>query len=46
MVIRRFDLQMYKTTVKNLEMARELGVSYPEEGEFKMDALVTGILRE
>jgi hypothetical protein len=45
-LVRRFDLELYETTKKNTDFAREFGTPYPEAGNFSVRVLVTGIVSE
>lgn len=46
-LIRRFDLELYDTTVKNVAFAREFGTPYPEDGDCSsVKVLVKGIVEE
>lgn len=43
-LVRRFDLELYETTKKNIDFARDFGTPYPEEGNFSVRVMVTGIV--
>lgn len=46
-LIRRFDLELYDTTAKNVAFAREFGTPYPDEGDCSsVKVLVKGIVEE
>lgn len=45
--MRRFDLELYDTTAKNVAFAREFGTPYPDEGDCSsVKVLVKGIVEE
>ncbi|KAF9883416.1 hypothetical protein FE257_003499 [Aspergillus nanangensis] len=45
-MIRRFDLELFETSEKDIEFARDFGTPYPEEGNFSLRATVSGIVPE
>jgi hypothetical protein len=45
-LIRRFDLELYKTTIKNIEFARDFGTPFPDKGNYSIRVLVKGIVKE
>lgn len=44
--MRRFDMELYETTKKDIEFVRDFTTPYPESGNFKVQALVTGVINE
>ena len=44
--VRRFDMELYETTVDNIRIYRELGIAQPKEGEFSVRAKVVNVLKE
>ncbi|OOQ91241.1 Trichodiene oxygenase [Penicillium brasilianum] len=45
-LIRRFDLELFETTEKNIEFARDFGTPFPNEGNYCIRVLVKGIVEE
>lgn len=45
-LIRRFDLELFETTKKNIEFARDFGTPFPDEGNYNIRVLVRGIVKE
>lgn len=45
-LIRRFDLELFETTKKNIEFARDFGTPFPDEGNYCVKVLVKGIVKE
>lgn len=41
--MRRFDMELYETTKKDIEFVRDFSIPYPESGNFKVQVLVTGV---
>lgn len=44
--MRRFDMELYETTKKDVEFVRDFTTPYPETGNFKVQVLVTGVVDE
>lgn len=44
--VRRFDMEIYETTVENIRTAREFGVAYPKDGNFSVRAIITNVVTE
>ena len=44
--VRRFDMELYETTVDNIRIDRELGIGHPKEGEFSVRARVTNVVKD
>ena len=44
--VRRFDMELYETTVDNIRIDRELGIGHPKKGEFSVRARVTNIVKD
>lgn len=45
-LIRRFDLELFETTKKNIEFERDFGTPFPDEGNYCIKLLVNGIVKE
>ncbi|EAW12902.1 cytochrome P450 [Aspergillus clavatus NRRL 1] len=45
-VARRFDMELYETTLEDILVNRDLGFGQPETGRFQVQARVTGIVKE
>ncbi|ODM14270.1 hypothetical protein SI65_10325 [Aspergillus cristatus] len=45
-LMRRFDMELYETTKKDIEFVRDFATPYPESGNFKVKVLVTGVVSE
>lgn len=45
-LIRRFDLELFETTEKNIEFARDFGTPFPDEGNYCIRVLVKGIVEQ
>ncbi|KAJ6126691.1 hypothetical protein N7523_002303 [Penicillium sp. IBT 18751x] len=45
-VARKFDMELYDTTERNLEIGRDLGISYPVKGPYHVKAKITDIVNE
>ncbi len=44
--VRRFDMELYETTVDNIRIDRELGIGHPKEGKFSVRARVTNVVKD
>lgn len=44
--VRRFDLELYKTTIEDLEIVRDYGLGVTRNGDVEVSATVTKILKE
>ena len=44
--VRRFDMELYETTVDNFRVGRDLGVGHPKEGQFSVRAKVTNVVKD
>ncbi|KAL8784190.1 MAG: hypothetical protein Q9195_009137 [Heterodermia aff. obscurata] len=44
--VRRFDMELYETTMNNIRIYRELGIGQPKEGDFSVRVKVTNIIKE
>ena len=44
--VRRFDMELYETTMDNIRIDRELGIGHPKGGEFSVRAKVTNVIKE
>lgn len=44
--VRRFDMELYKTTVEDLEIVRDYGLGVTRNGDVEVAVTVTKILRE
>ena len=44
--VRRFDMELHKTTVEDLEIVRDYGLGVTRKGDVEVSALVTNILKE
>jgi len=45
-LMRRFDMELYETTKKDIEFVRDFAAPYPESRNFKVKVLVTGVVNE
>jgi hypothetical protein len=43
-IVRRFDMELYETPKRNIDLARDLGTPYPEKGNLSVRAVITGVL--
>ncbi|GIK06764.1 hypothetical protein Aspvir_002415 [Aspergillus viridinutans] len=43
-LVRRFDMELYETPKKNIELARDFGTPYPEKGNLSVRAIITGVI--
>ena len=39
-------MELYETTKANLDFVRDFGVPYPEKGNLKERAVITGVIRD
>lgn len=46
MLVRRYDMELYETTLKNVKFERDFGTPYPDEGNFNVRVRVTNVLTE
>ena len=44
--VRRFDMELYETTIDNIRIVRELGFGYPKDGDFSVRAKITNVVKE
>lgn len=44
--VRRFDMELYGTTMDNIRIYRELGIGQPKEGDFSVRAKITNIIKD
>lgn len=44
--VRRFDMELYETTMENIRIYRELGIGQPKEGDFSVRAKITNVIKE
>ena len=44
--VRRFDMELYETTMDDIRIGRELGIAQPKGGELSVRAKVTNIVKE
>ena len=44
--VRRFDMELYGTTMDNIRIYRELGIGQPKEGDFAVRARITNIIKD
>ncbi|RAL16880.1 cytochrome P450 [Aspergillus homomorphus CBS 101889] len=45
-LVRRFEMELYDTPRSTIELKRDYGTPYPEEGHLKVQVLVTGLVTE
>ncbi|MCJ1349230.1 hypothetical protein MMC31_007466 [Peltigera leucophlebia] len=45
-LVRRFDMELFETTIENIRTVREFGVGYPKEGNFSVRAKFTKVVKE
>ncbi|KKK18903.1 hypothetical protein P175DRAFT_0516031 [Aspergillus ochraceoroseus IBT 24754] len=46
MIVRRFDIEMYETTERNIEFARDFGTPFPDKGNMSVRALITAVVTD
>ncbi|KAL4897326.1 cytochrome P450 [Aspergillus ambiguus] len=44
MIIRRFDLELYRTSKEDIDFVRDFGTPYPDNGNFSIRATVTNVI--
>jgi hypothetical protein len=44
--VRRFDMELYETTMDNIRIDRELGIGQPKKGEFSVRVKVTNVFKD
>lgn len=44
--VRRFDMDLYDTTIENIRPVREYGLGHPKDGTFSVRAKVTKVVQE
>ncbi|KAJ5317857.1 hypothetical protein N7508_002365 [Penicillium antarcticum] len=44
--VRRFDMELFETTEKQIAFVRDFGTPYPDEGNTTVRATVTGVIKE
>jgi hypothetical protein len=44
--VRRFDMELHKTTTEDLEIVRDFGLGLTRKGEVEVSVKVTNMLRE
>ena len=44
--VRRFDMDLYETTIENIRSVREYGLGYPKDGSFSVRAKITNVVKE
>lgn len=44
--VRRFDMELYDTTIENIRSVREFGLGYPKYGNFSVRAKITNVVKE
>ena len=44
--VRRFDMELHKTTIEDLKIVRDLGLGITRKGEVEVYVKVTNILKE
>ncbi|MCJ1345383.1 hypothetical protein MMC31_003590 [Peltigera leucophlebia] len=45
-LLRRFDLELFETTIENIRVAREFGIGFPKKGNFSVRAKFTKVVKE
>ncbi|PYH75502.1 cytochrome protein [Aspergillus uvarum CBS 121591] len=45
-LVRRFEMELYETPRSTIELKRDFGTPYPEEGHLKVQVMVTGLITE
>jgi len=43
-LVRRFDMELYETTIDSVSIGRDLGIGQPDKGEFAVRVKVTRVL--
>ncbi|RLL95402.1 hypothetical protein CFD26_102729 [Aspergillus turcosus] len=44
-MLHRFDMELYETPKRNIDLARDFGTPYPEKGNLSVRAVITGVLQ-
>jgi hypothetical protein len=44
--VRRYDMELFETTEKDIAFARDFGTPYPDEGNTRVRAMVTKLMQE
>lgn len=44
--VRRFDMELYETTIENIRPVREFQIGYPKDGDFSVRAKITNVVKE
>lgn len=42
--VRRFDMELFETSEKDIAFARDFGTPYPDEGNARVRAMVTKVI--
>ena len=45
-IVRRFELELFETTGKDIAFARDFGTPFPDEGNYSVKVLVKGLVQE
>lgn len=45
-LVRRFDMELFETTLENVHTVRELAVGFPKEGDFSVRAKFIKVVQE
>lgn len=44
--VRRFDMEIYETTIENIRSVRDFGIANPKDGAFSVRAKITNVVKE
>lgn len=44
--VRRFEMEIYETTIENIRTVREIGVGYPKDGSVSVRVKITDVIKE
>lgn len=44
--VRRYDMELFETTEKDIAFARDFGTPYPDEGNLCVRAMVTKVIED
>lgn len=44
--VRRYDMELFETTEKDIAFARDFGTPYPDDGNIRVRAMVTKVIEE
>jgi len=44
--VRRYDMEPFETTEKDIAFARDFGTPYPDEGNTRVQAIVTKVMQD